>query len=65
MDELRFTCQVHRHTTTLMVHGSVEADRCDTLRDAIAMASMMRGRGPIVVDLTDAGQVAQIGRAHV
>ncbi|GIF63380.1 hypothetical protein Ais01nite_14150 [Asanoa ishikariensis] len=58
MTELSFTCEVHRHTTTLTVHGNVETDRTETLGDAIAMASIMRSRGPIVVDVTDVGRLS-------
>ncbi|MEV4538754.1 STAS domain-containing protein [Asanoa sp. NPDC049518] len=58
MNELSFTCEVHRHTTTLTVHGTVESDRTEKLGDAIAMASIMRTRGPIVVDVTDVDRLS-------
>jgi anti-anti-sigma regulatory factor len=58
MSDVSFDCTVHRHTTVLAVRGSVGPDRCDLLHDMLDMCRGLRDRGPIVIDLAEAGRLS-------
>jgi len=49
---------VRGNTTVVTVRGPVEPDDCRLLADGLEAARALRGRGPIVVDLSGAGRLA-------
>jgi anti-anti-sigma factor len=49
---LTLTCEVRGHSTVLRVRGTVDAARTEQLAEGLEMARAIRGRGPILVDLS-------------
>jgi anti-anti-sigma regulatory factor len=60
MSDLRLRCDVTGTTTVVTVEGTADARRCDTLRDGLEMATMLRPRGPIVIDLGGVDRLAAV-----
>ena len=59
MSELRFDFRVTRSgTTKLAISGTVEPHRCRILRDGVEMATALRTRGPVVIDLAGVDRLA-------
>jgi anti-anti-sigma factor len=51
MDGLTLQYELRAGTTTVTVEGFLDAQSCETLRDGLDLARMLRPTGPIVVDL--------------
>jgi anti-anti-sigma regulatory factor len=51
MDGLTLRYELRAGTTTVTVEGSLDARNCETLRDGLGLARMLRPSGPIVIDL--------------
>jgi anti-anti-sigma factor len=49
---LSIRCEVRARTTVVTVRGTVDEAHCDKFAEGLEMARMMRGRGPILVDLS-------------
>lgn len=59
MSELRFDFRVTRSgTTKLAISGTVEPHRCRILRDGVEMATALRAKGPVVIDLAGVDRLA-------
>jgi anti-anti-sigma regulatory factor len=58
--ELTLRYDIRGASTVVVVEGSVDARRCRTLRDGLEMACMLRGSGPIVVDLERVDRLAAV-----
>jgi anti-anti-sigma regulatory factor len=48
---LTLRCEVRGTTTVLSVFGSLDVQQCGQLRDGLELARLLRGRGPIQIDL--------------
>ncbi len=52
VSELTFDfCVTRSGTTRMAISGGVEAHRCGLLRDGVDMATALRAKGPVVLDL--------------
>ena len=51
MDGLTLRYELRAGTTAVAVEGSIDADDCETLRDGLELALMLRRSGPVVIDL--------------
>jgi anti-anti-sigma regulatory factor len=58
MDGLTLRYELRSGTTTVTVEGSVDAQGCETLRDGLGLAQMLRRSGPIVIDLDRVDRLA-------
>jgi anti-anti-sigma regulatory factor len=58
MSETTFTCDVRGKTTVLSVRGSLHVDACGDLEDMLEMCRFMRGAGPMIVDLSEVGELS-------
>ena len=59
MSELRFDFRVTRSgTTKLAIFGTVEPHRCRILPDGVEMATALRTKGPVVIDLAGVDRLA-------
>jgi anti-anti-sigma regulatory factor len=58
MDGLTLRYELRASTTTVTVEGSIDARDCETLRDGLEVARMLRRSGPIVIDLDRVDRLA-------
>jgi len=58
MDGLTLRYELRSGTTTVTVEGSIDAQGCETLRDGLELAQMLRRSGPIVIDLDRVDRLA-------
>jgi anti-anti-sigma regulatory factor len=59
VSELRFDYRVTRSgTTKLAITGTVEPHRCRILREGVEMATALRAKGPVVIDLAGVDRLA-------
>jgi anti-anti-sigma regulatory factor len=61
MADMTLNVAVKGGTTVMTARGSIDASRCQLLRDVFRMAQRLRERGPIVVDFAHVDRVAAVG----
>ncbi|GAA4474735.1 anti-anti-sigma factor [Phytohabitans houttuyneae] len=64
-EDLTVGYTIHGNTTVVTVQGQLDSEACRLLADSLEAAQSVRGRGPIVVDLSGAGRLAPAAMVYV
>jgi anti-anti-sigma regulatory factor len=61
MDGLTLRYELRAGRTMMTVEGAIDAQNCETLRDGLDLARMLRPIGPIIIDLDRVERLAVAG----